>query len=144
MAGTVPRRRAGIVSRVTIDPDVPPAPLRWAVWLLTAESAALGVVAAFLVYEDLTARAHDVVSALFVTGFAVGGAVVLGLLARALGRRRAGARAPAIVLQLMLLPVGYYMIIGGLAWLGAPLIVLGLVVCAMLVTPQTTKALGLD
>ncbi|WP_091552323.1 hypothetical protein [Micromonospora pattaloongensis] len=129
---------------MTTDRDIPPAPLRWAVWLLTAEAAALGVVAAFLVYEDIVGRAHDLVSALFVTGFAVGGVVVLALLARALGQRRPGARAPAIVLQLMLLPIGYYMILGGLAWLGAPLMVLGLVVCGMLVNRRTTAALGLD
>lgn len=111
--------------------------------LLDAEAVALGLLTAFLVYQDLTAAAADVVSALLVTGFAAATAVVLWALAAALGRRRPGARAPAIVLQLMLVPVGYFMIQAGLAWLGIPLIVLGLLVCGLLVSSPTTRALGL-
>nr|MDT0657784.1 hypothetical protein [Micromonospora sp. DSM 115978] len=116
--------------------------MRAAVWLLRGEATALGLLAGFLVYQDLTATATDLASALFVTAFAVGGAAVLWSLAVALGRHRAGARAPAIVLQLMLLPIGYYMVQGGLGWLGVPLVGLGLTVCALLVSPPTTRALG--
>ena len=43
----------------------------------------------------------------------------------------------------MLLPVGYYMLQGGLGWLGVPLVLLGLGVCALLVVPTTTRALGI-
>ncbi|GAB3157245.1 hypothetical protein GCM10027290_57500 [Micromonospora sonneratiae] len=128
---------------MTIDSPALPGPLRWAVWLLRGEAVALGLVAAFLIYKDLTASAStDIVSALFVTGFAIGGAAALWALATGLGRRRAGARAPAIVLQLMLFPVGYYMIEGGLAWLGVPLIVLGALLCGLLVCAPTNRALG--
>lgn len=127
---------------MTTDSTAAPGPLRWAVWLLRGEAVALGLLAAFLVYQDVTATATDLASALFVTGFAVGGAVVLWLLGAALSRRRSGARAPAIVLQLMLLPVGYYMVQGGLGWLGIPLIALGLLVAGLLVSPPTTRALG--
>jgi uncharacterized membrane protein len=142
MGGTVPRQSASIVSPVTTDPDRLPGSLRWAVWLLRGEAVALGLLAGFLVYEDLTATITDLVSALFVTGFAAGGSAVLGALAVALGRRRAGARAPAIVLQLMLFPVGFYMVQGGLGWLGVPLIAIGALVCGLLVSPPTTRALG--
>ncbi|MFC4106960.1 hypothetical protein [Micromonospora zhanjiangensis] len=127
---------------MTIDSDNLPGPLRWAVWLLRGEAVGVGLLAVFLVWSDLTGTASDLVSALFVTGFAVAGAAVLWVLATALAHRRAGARAPAIVLQLMLLPVGYYMIQGGLGWLGTPLIVLGVVVCGLLVSPSSTRALG--
>ena len=130
------------MSAVTTAPDPLPGPLRWAVWLLRGEGVGMGLLTVFLVYEDLTADANDLVSALFVTAFAAGGAVVLWALAGALGRRRAGARAPSIVLQLMLLPVGYYMIQGGLGWLGVPLIALGVLVCGLLVSPPTNRALG--
>lgn len=112
--------------------------------MLAAQAVALGLLAGYLAYQDFAGRATDLVSALFVTGFAAGGAVALALLARGLHRRRAAARAPAIVLQLMLLPVGYYMSVGGLAWLGVPLIALGLGVVFLLVTPATTRAFGLD
>jgi hypothetical protein len=127
---------------VTTDSTTVPGPLRWAVWLLRGEAVALGLLTAFLIYEDLTVTAHDLASALFVTGFAVAGAAALWALAAALNRRRAGARAPAIVLQLMLLPVGYYMLQGGVGWLGVPLFALGLLVCGLLISTPTTRALG--
>ncbi|HEX5540329.1 MAG TPA: hypothetical protein VFX60_02005 [Micromonospora sp.] len=132
-----------MVSPVTTDSAGLPAPLRWAVRLLRGEAAALALLAAFLVYKDFTAQATDLLSALLVTGFTIGGAIVLWALAAALGRCRPGARAPVIVLQLMLLPIGYYMIEGGLAWLGIPLIALGLVVCGLLVSAPAGRALGM-
>jgi hypothetical protein len=121
-----------------------PGTLRAAVLLIAAEAVAVGVVAAFLVYEDLTGTASSLAGALFVTGFAVAATAILAALARALHRRRGGARGLAVVLQLMLLPIGYYMVTGGVAWLGWPLLALGLVVAALLVSPATTHALGLD
>lgn len=127
--------------RVPETPEPLPTSLRWAVWLLLAEAVALGGLALYLVYADLTAEATDLVSALFVTLFAAAGAALLFFLGRLLAQRRAGARAPAIVLQLMLLPVGYYMIQGGLAWLGIPLMALGLLVCGLMLTPASTEAL---
>ncbi|XBP93591.1 hypothetical protein VK199_29110 [Micromonospora sp. CCTCC AA 2012012] len=128
---------------MTIDSDPTPTTLRWAVLLLRAESVALGLVAVWLIWSDLTARTTDLTSALLVTAFAVAGAVVLWALGAALARRKAGARAPAIVLQLMLLPIGWYMIQGGMGWLGLPLMALGLGVTGLLVSPPTTRALGL-
>ncbi|OZV82471.1 hypothetical protein CA850_09345 [Micromonospora echinospora] len=128
---------------MTIDSDPVPTTLSWAVRLLWAEAVALGLVAAWLVYENLTADALDLASAVLVTVFAAGGALALWALGTALTRRRAGARAPAIVLQLMLLPIGWYMIQGGLGWLGVPLMALGVGVCALLLAPATTRALGL-
>ncbi|MEV4722059.1 hypothetical protein [Micromonospora humida] len=127
---------------MTIDSAPVPDTLRWAVRLLRAEAVALALLAGWLVWADLTATKTDLVSALFVTGFAIAGAVALWALGGALARRRAGARAPAMVLELMLVPVGWFMISGGLGWLGAPLIVLGVGVCALLVSPPTTRALG--
>ncbi|MET8910718.1 hypothetical protein [Micromonospora sp. NPDC004551] len=129
---------------MTIDSGPVPGTLRWAVLLLRAEAVALGLVAAWLIWSDLTARTTHLTSALLVTAFAIGGAAVLWALGGALGRRRAGARAPAIVLQLMLLPIGYYMIQGGLGWLGVPLMVLGLGVAGLLVSTPTNRALGFD
>lgn len=118
-------------------------PLRWATWLLRGEAVALGVLAVFLVVQALLASVVSVVSVAFLTVFAAGGAAALWGLAVALIRRRAAARAPAIVLHLLLLPIGYYMVQGGLAWLGIPVAALGLLVCALLVSGPTTRALGL-
>ncbi|MEW2327374.1 hypothetical protein AB0880_06105 [Micromonospora chersina] len=129
---------------MTIDSGPVPGTLRWAVLLLRAEAVALGLVAAWLIWSDLTARTTDLTSALLVTAFAVAGAVALWALGGALGRRRSGARAPAIVLQLMLLPIGWYMIQGGLGWLGVPLMALGLGVTSLLVSTPTNRALGFE
>ncbi|MCW2640183.1 MAG: hypothetical protein JWP76_2489, partial [Dactylosporangium sp.] len=80
--------------------------------------------------------------AMIVTSFAVLIAVLLGVLALALTRRRAWARGPAVVLELMLLPIGWFMVSGGLAWLGVPVFLLGLLGAGLLVTPATREALG--
>ncbi|MFG2069768.1 hypothetical protein ACGFKZ_23200 [Micromonospora tulbaghiae] len=127
---------------MTIDSDPLPGTLRAAVLLLRAQAVALGLIAVWLVWSDLTADTTDLTSALLVTVFAVGGAVALWALGGALSRRRAGARAPAIVLQLMLLPVGWFMIEGGMGWLGVPLMVLGIGMVALLVSGPTNRALG--
>ncbi|MFG1676472.1 hypothetical protein [Micromonospora sp. NPDC049282] len=127
---------------MTIDSDPVPGPLRAAVLLLRAEAVALGLVAVWLIWSDLTARSTDLTSALLVTVFAVAGATALWALGGALSRRRAAARAPAIVLQLMLLPIGWYMIQGGMAWLGLPLMALGLGVVGLLVSGPANRALG--
>lgn len=125
------------------DPGELPASLRWAAWLLLGEAVAGAGVAGLLVYQDLTGRATNLGVALGVTGFAIAGVVALLVLARALLRRRPHARGPAIVGQLMLAATAYYMIQGGLAVLGVPIIVLALLVCALLVSSSTTRALGL-
>lgn len=142
MGGTLPRLPTGIVAAVTIDSDPVPGPLRAAVLLLRVEAVALGLIAVWLIWSDLTARTTDLTSALLITAFAVAGAVVLWALGGALSRRRSGARAPAIVLQLMLLPIGWYMISGGLGWLGLPLMALGIGMVALLVSGPTNRALG--
>lgn len=132
------------MARVTIDSAPIPVTLRWAVRLLWAEAVAVGLIAAWLVWADLTASTSDLLSALLVTAFAVGAAAALWALGRALLRRQAGARAPAIVLQLMLLPIGWFMIQAGLGWLGVPVMALGLGVSWLLVSPPTTRALGFE
>ncbi|MFG3707378.1 hypothetical protein ACGF7U_22005 [Micromonospora sp. NPDC047670] len=129
---------------MTIDSDPIPVTLRWAVRLLRGEAVAVGLIAAWLVWADLTATTTDLTSALLVTAFAVGAAAALWALGGALARRRAGARAPAIVLQLMLLPIGWFMVQGGVGWLGVPLMALGLGVTALLVSTPTTRALGFE
>ncbi|GIF72730.1 hypothetical protein [Asanoa siamensis] len=119
-----------------------PSTLRAAVWLLFAEAAGMVVLTAYLVYELLTVEAVDTTSGLLLAVFAAFGALALFLIGRALGQGRAGARGPGIVLQLMLCAVGYYMIQGGLAWLGALLIALGLLLCGLMLAPASNRALG--
>lgn len=120
-----------------------PATLKWAVWLLVGEAVAVGTLAGLLLYADLTATASDTARALAVTAYAVIMAGVLALLGLNLARRRKWPRAPAIAIQLLLLPIAYYLIKGGAAWLGIPVGALAITVTALLVTPATREALGI-
>lgn len=119
-----------------------PGTLRAAVGLLLAETVVVVAIVAYLIYLDLTTRNVVVRDALIVTGFAALVAVLLGLLARALIRRRAWARGPSVVLELMLLPIGWFMISAGVVWLGVPVFALGLLGAGLLVAPATREALG--
>ena len=119
-----------------------PATLRWAVRLLFVQAIAVAAVVALLLYEDLTARASSARGAVLVTVYAAMIAGILGLLGLALRRRRAWARGPAIVLQLLFLPIGYYLVAGGLPWLGLPVIAIGLGGAGALLAPATRAALG--
>jgi peptidoglycan/LPS O-acetylase OafA/YrhL len=119
-----------------------PAPLGWAIRLLYAEAAAVAVVTGYLVYEDVTGTATDVRAAILVTLYALALAAALGGLAYALSRRRPWARGPVVAIQLLLVPVGYYLATGGQPWYGIPIALVGLVVAGLLVAPSSTKALG--
>lgn len=126
---------------MSTTPVTLPATLRWAVRLLWVEVAAVATAVLYLLYQDLTGTATDLADALALTGFvAVGGAALAGL-AVALARRKARARAPAIVLQLIAVMTGYLMIGAGQLWLGAPIGVLGVAVTTLLVAPATSAVL---
>lgn len=120
-----------------------PSSLRWAVWLLLGEAAGVALIAGYLLYEDLTVPGADLGQALALTGYA---AVIAGMLALAgtkLAQRRAWPRGLAIALQLILAAIGYYMVRGGLPWLGVPVAALGLTVTVLLLTAATREALGI-
>ena len=85
-----------------------PTTLRIAVLLLFAEAAGVAAVAALFAVGRAVAVA--VLLAMF--------AVVLAALGWQLVRLRSWARGPAITLELLLLPVAYPMVTGGIAWLG--------------------------
>jgi hypothetical protein len=57
-------------------------------------------------------------------GFALAAGLVLGLLGRAIGRRRGWARSPAVVLQLLAFPVGTGLLQGHVWAAGIPVLLL--------------------
>jgi hypothetical protein len=139
MAGTVPVPGTGKLIRVAAKA----ATLRLAVVLLAVEAVGVAAVAGFLLYENLTATAVFRSGAWAMTVAVALAAVGVALLTGALFRRRSWARNPAIFLELMLLPIGYYMVKGGLAWQGVLVLALGLAGAGLLVTPATRDALGI-
>ena len=113
--------------------------LRWAIRVLYAEAVAVALVTGLLLYLAATQKAVSAGTAVTVVVVAAGLAALLGLLARLLQRHRAGARAPAIVLQLLFLPIGYSMPV----WVGVPLMAAGLACAVLLLAPSTRQALGI-
>jgi hypothetical protein len=116
--------------------------LRWAVGALAAETVGLVALVGYLLYADIAGGAESVRGAIMVTSFVALLGAVFGVLAHALWRRRAWARGPAIVLQLLLVPIGYSMAAAGMAWAGIPVIALGLGGAAALIAPTTREALN--
>lgn len=128
-------------------PEAPPrkeTTLTWAVRLLALQAVVVAATAAFVVYADLTQEAGTARAALTVTGYALLMAAIFALLSWALHRRKAWARSPAIVLELLLVPIGWYMVTGGAAWLGVPVLVVGFVGAGLLLAPSTRAALGIS
>jgi hypothetical protein len=120
-----------------------PVTLRIAVLLLFAEAAGVAAVAVVFAYDGLTQKATSTGAAVSVVVFPAGLAVLLALLGWHLIRLRSWARGPTIALELLLLPLGYSMVVGGAAWLGVPAIVAGLACTGLLVAPASRQALGI-
>jgi hypothetical protein len=115
--------------------------LRWAIGVLAAETVGLVGLVVYLVYADLVGGAQSLRGAVTVTVLSALTAGLFGSLAVALRRRRSWARGPAIVLQLLLVPIGYSLASAGLAWAGLPVMALGLGGAAALIAPATREAL---
>ncbi|HEY0237753.1 MAG TPA: hypothetical protein VGC37_03835, partial [Friedmanniella sp.] len=73
--------------------------------------------------------------------FMVGFAVLLGAAARGLLRGRRWARAPVVVVQLILLPVGWSFRGGQTSWVFATMIIVALVTLVLILHPRSTQAL---
>lgn len=119
------------------------ASLRAAIWLLFVEAVGVLVTTGFLGYAAATQPTVSAPSAIVSVVFPLGLAVVLALLAWQLRRRHAWARGPSIVLELLMVPVGYYMIAGGAAWIGIPVMIVGLAGAGLLLAPSSREALGI-
>jgi hypothetical protein len=116
--------------------------LRWAVRLIAVQTVALTVVTAFLAWSSAVHRTTTLRMALSVTGYALVITVALGLLGVSLHRRRRWARGPAIVLELLQVPIGYGMLTGGLPFVGAPVLLVSLCAAGLLLAPTTRFALA--
>jgi hypothetical protein len=126
-------------------PEAPPrepATLRFAVWMLAGETVALLGVLAFLLYQDVIGAVDTAQGAAAVTLYTALLVVVLGGLTWALHRRRRWARGPAIVVHLLLVPIGFTMAGSGLPALGIPVMLIGLVGAGTLLAPATREAMG--
>jgi len=120
-----------------------PVSLRIAVAVLWVQAAGTGALAAFLGYEAATTRSTSGTSATALIVFMAGLAGLLALLGLLLSQRRRPARGPAIVLEMLLVPVGFSMIRGGATVPGIVVVVLGVLGAGALLAPATRAALGI-
>jgi hypothetical protein len=112
--------------------------------LLAIETVAIAAAAVFVGWEVVTATATSKQSGVAFFVFVVIWAIATGGLARALSNLKAWARGPAIVIEGLLLPIGYYMATAGLAYVGIPVMIVGLFGAGLLLAPSTRVALGID
>jgi hypothetical protein len=118
------------------------APLRFVVWLLAAETVALAALTVALIVFEVRASGPSLRNGVVLVGFVIVMAVITGGLSWALSRLRFWARGPAIVLQMLLLPLGYYMLTGGLTLVGLLIMAIGLAGTGVLIAPSTRITLG--
>lgn len=125
------------------DPSREPAPatLR-AAWLLVGLQA-LGLVgiAVFYLVELAIASPDDVTRAVVTLLLALAAGAGLALVTRGLARRRRWARAPALVTNVLVLPVAWSLVTGDRWYVGMPLGAWSLAVIALLFAPPTEAAL---
>lgn len=121
-----------------------PATLLWAVRLLYLQCAGLAGLTVYLLVLDVTSGDVRVAVAVALTVLAALAAASVFVVARALGRLRAGARGPAIVVQLFVIAAGGFLIQVHPVWLGVLLMVMGVLTGLLIVLPASTRALGVD
>ncbi len=142
MGGTVP---PGSLSGVAeLEAGVRPITLKVLAGLLWGKAVALAGLTGWLLYRDLAGDADRQDLATFVTVYSGAYAALLAFVGFAVWRRKSWSRGPAMLLELFLLALGYYMIRGGQPVLGVAVILLGLLGVAMVVAAPTRRALGLD
>lgn len=89
----------------TPTPTVTPT-LRIAVVLLAVQAALVGVLAVYVGWQAATHKAASTSSAVATPLITALCAVVFGMLAYSLAGLRGWARGPAIVLEMLLIPIG--------------------------------------
>jgi hypothetical protein len=117
--------------------------LRAAVVLLALEGVGMGVLAAVEVYDLFTQPARYPQWAVALGVVLVALTALFGFLAYRLSRRYGGGRNTAVVLNLLALPVGWYMLQAGWWAPGLLLWVVCAAAVALLLAPATNRALGL-
>ncbi|MGI3785368.1 MAG: hypothetical protein ACRYG2_31845 [Janthinobacterium lividum] len=119
----------------------PPPQLAGAAVLAALEGlVALG----FGVTEIFQVRLFRAVVGVGVAAFMIGFAVLLLSAARALVRVRRWARAPVVVVQLIMLPVGWSFRGAPTTWVAVTMIVVSLLTLLLVLHPRSTRALVVE
>ncbi len=125
------------------DTPVSMTTLTWAVRVLILHATAVAILGVWTTWVAITSDSVSVTSAVATPLIIFFFAAVFGGLAYALHRLRSWARGPAIVMELLLIPIGLGAI-GGVPEVGIAVALTGLAGAALLLAPSTRGALGLD
>lgn len=124
---------AGSAGEQRVFAITPPPAIRWASILVAVQAAGLLVLAGFTVASGLSHDAHQV--QLFAQlGYFVVVALLLAAVATGLSRGRRWSRTPAIVVQIVVIAIGFWMAApsGRITW-GLGLIGMGVLTGALLI-----------
>jgi uncharacterized membrane protein (DUF2068 family) len=114
--------------------------MRPAAALVGLEGAALVVIALVYGGAGLVGAPFDRTATLLEAVMALVVGLLLLLVARGLSRTTGWARSPAVVAQLLMLPVGVGLVQGRVWWAAVPVLVLAVAVLVALFTPQARAA----
>jgi len=121
-----------------------PITLKTVLVALVLEAAGLVTLGSFAIASSTTGQALVYGAGITEGVVAIILAALLIAFTTAMAKRRSWARNSTIFLQLMLLPIGYYMIKAGLWWWGGPVMLLGLATCLVLVSAPVRQTLGVE
>ena len=117
-----------------------PSAVRVAAALVAVEGAALALIGPAYGVAGLVGDPFDRTATLLEAAMALTDGVLLLLVARGLARTAGWARSPAVVVQLLALPVGVGLVQGGVYWAAAPVLALAVAVLYALATPSARAA----
>ena len=104
--------------------------------LLYAESAAFALAITWFCYELFAARPKHLIAAFFELGIFVLFGVVVFFAARGLPSGRRSGRSAALLINLIALPISYYLAQSGRWAIATPIAAVALVVCASLISAE--------
>lgn len=117
-----------------------PQSLAAATWLVGLQGVVLIVVGVAFIVAGVLGRPTDVVDAELIGAFSVVGGAGLALVARGLAARRAWARSPALVWQMIMVGSGATRVTQAPA-LAVPMVLVGVVTIVALFHPDTGSVL---
>ncbi len=112
--------------------------------LVGLQGLALTVLGGGYLVAGLVGEPFDRAATVLQGAFAIGAGVLVVLVARGLLQRRGWSRSPAVVLQLLALPVGYGLVQGRVLYAAVPVLGLALVVLYLLASAEARQAFRSD
>ena len=109
--------------------------------IVAVQGLAMLTLGLALLVGSVAGNPDSLVGAILIGVLAAMGGGGLLLCAWGLRHRRRWSRSPALVWQLLMIPVGWYQVQGGLRWLGLSLVAVSALGALLLLVPTATQAL---